>query len=152
MKNRRVKTLGMVLGLSSILASLCLAVGLAPPLSPTEEAVVQHPFGSPTAQIHMLAILYGTRPELKIPRLSTKDMGWRWRDSAYYGRIPPNARQVPANWSPLPHIQFTNSELGAERRLWLHVGPQYDQWLLHDSSNDIHACISVDRATKKVNF
>lgn len=152
MKNRRVKTLSMVLGLSGILASLCVAASLPPPLSPTEEAVVQHPFGSPGAQGLIMDILEEKRPPLKIPKVPTKDMGWRWHDQSYYARIPLAARRVPADWAPLPHIRFTNSELGAERRLWLRVGPQYDQWLLHDSSNDIHACISVDRATKKVYF
>jgi hypothetical protein len=79
-------------------------------------------------------------------------MGWALPDREYWQRMPPAARQLPSDWSRLPVVRFTNSEIGGVREVRLYRGAEYDQWLLRDPLHHLTACISVQRATRRVYF
>jgi hypothetical protein len=79
-------------------------------------------------------------------------MGWAQPDPEYWRRIPPEARDIPRDWSGLPVVRFTNTEIGGVREVRLRRGPRYDQWLLRDPIHHLTACISVQRATRRVYF
>ncbi|HLK56246.1 MAG TPA: hypothetical protein VKU00_06765 [Chthonomonadaceae bacterium] len=132
-------------------------------LTPLDEAIVQHPFASPEVQQHLHTELHlkEQKRELKslLPRQPTPDvapgphsMGWAQTDRDYWERIPPAARDIPQDWSQLPVVRFANTELGGTREIRLHEGPEYDQWLLSDPLHDLTACISIQKATRRIYF
>jgi hypothetical protein len=79
-------------------------------------------------------------------------MGWSLPDPEYWQRIPPAARQIPSDWSGLPVLRYTNTEVGGARELRFRQAGEYDQWLLRDPLRHLTACISVHRATRRVYF
>jgi hypothetical protein len=79
-------------------------------------------------------------------------MGWTRPDRDYWQHIPPAARQILPDWSRLPVVRFTNTELGGVREVHLRQTQAYDQWLLRDPLHGLTACISVQRATRRVYF
>ncbi len=99
-----------------------------------------------------MGLLLAKRVAPRVPGVGSTDMGWRWRDAAYYGRIPPEARQVPVDWSQLPVVRFENTQLGGVREVRLRETHHYDQWLLNDSKHKLRACISIERSTRRVYF
>lgn len=136
--------------------------GVREALLAVEAAIVRDPFAPASARARLadgleahgahrrlLALLPAS---LQPNRPYNHGMGWSLPDREYWERIPPAARQVPRDWSRLPVVRFTNSDLGGVREVRLRIGPEYDQWLLNDPLHDLTACISVKRATRRVYF
>jgi hypothetical protein len=119
-------------------------------LLPVEEAIVRQPFAPKAARIRLARQVAAMRP--RKPSTHREGMGWAQPDREYWQRIPPVARQIPRDWSHLPVVRFTNSEIGGVREVRLRRGPGYDQWLLRDPFHHLTACISVHRATRRVYF
>jgi hypothetical protein len=119
-------------------------------LSPVEEAIVREPFAPKAARRRLATVVVRAKER---PPLKKRDgMGWAQPDPVYWQRIPPAARAIPRDWSPLPVVYFTNTEVGGRREVRLREGPEYDQWLLRDPLHHLTACISVHRATRRVYF
>jgi hypothetical protein len=121
-------------------------------LTPSEESIARHPFAPDEVQAEIAgALLLPVRALPKLPP-GRGDMGWAQPDRLYWQTIPASAREIPADWSHLPVVRFTNSERGGERQVRLNSTPEYDQWLLVDPSHDLTACISVRKTTHRVYF
>ena len=119
-------------------------------LSPVEEAIARHPFAPKVTRIRLARSVGRAKA---MPASATRHgMGWAQPDAEYWRRIPLAARQIPSDWSGLPLVRFTNAEIGGAREIRLHRGPECDQWLLRDRLHEITACISVQRATRRVYF
>ncbi len=126
--------------------------GTLPTLTPIEEAIVRQPFASRTARLRMRRALKAPSREELERQQGRGDMEWAIPDRQYWRRIPSAARHILADWSGLPAVRFTNTEIDGERQVALYQGPEYDQWLLHDAYHHLWACISVHRATRRVYF
>jgi hypothetical protein len=116
-----------------------------------EEALVRDPF-APLAARRRLASAVRAAHWGHPSRARRQGMGWSLPDREYWRRIPPAARDIPRDWSDLPAVFFTNTDVGGRREVRLRAGPQYDQWLLSDPIHHLTACISVHRATRRVYF
>jgi hypothetical protein len=81
-----------------------------------------------------------------------RGMGWAEPDPEYWQRIPAAAKTIPPDWSALPVVRFTNTDVGGLREVRLRQGPEYDQWLLRDPLRHLTACISVHRRSRRVYF
>ncbi len=132
------------------------------PLTPLEEAIAQEPFAPKAARIRLAEALAARQtrrrfqsllPESTAPSLAAgQSMGWMLSDRAYWDHIPSAARRLPKDWSHLPVVRFTNTELGGVREIRLRRGPEYDQWLLRDPLHALTACISIRRSTRRIYF
>jgi len=129
-------------------------------LPPIEAAIARHPFATKAARLAMRSTLEQKEGEEQLKQLlptvhrdpGPYGMGWAMTDKEYWQRIPPAARAIPKDWSQLPLIRFTNTELGGVREIHLREGPDFDQWLLRDPLHDLIACLSVERSTRRVYF
>jgi hypothetical protein len=120
------------------------------PLAPVEEAIVREPFAPKAVRGRLAKAAARAKP--KPPSSKREGMGWTQPDREYWRRIPAAAKEIPRDWSALPVVRFTNTEVGGPREVRLRRGPAYDQWLLRDFYRRITACISVNRATRRVYF
>lgn len=131
-------------------------------LTPFEESLVRSPFPGPDASFRLKQNLMAREqhrrqieslPESQRP--GTPDnggMGWAVSDAEYWRQIPVEARAIPLDWSRLPAVRFTNTQLGGTREICLAVQKEYDLWLLRDPLHELTACISVHRATRRAYF
>jgi hypothetical protein len=131
-------------------------------LTPCEDAVLLDPCPTAAASavlIHdLLAHREYRRRLAQLPpdqRPKTPDdggMGWAVPDADYWSRMPAEARAIPIDWSRLPALRFTNTQVDGEREVRLSVQGDYDLWLLLDPLHQLAACISVHRPTRRVWF
>src|SRR5262249_34127021 len=119
-------------------------------LPPAEEAVVRQPFAPRAARVRLAKSVEKATSEAAAE--VRQGVGWAQPERGEWRGRPPAARQIPQDWSDLPVVRFTNTEIGGTREIRLHRGLEYDQWLLHDRLHEITACISVQRATRRVYF
>jgi hypothetical protein len=131
-------------------------------LTPYEEAILRNPFPSEVASQRLMQNLIVREqnrrrtealPEAQRPKNPDNGgMGWVVSDAEYWRRIPPEARAIPTDWSGLPGMRFTNTQLGGERQIRLCIQGEYDLWLLSDPLHELRAFISVHRPTRRVWF
>src|SRR5579871_176544 len=116
------------------------AMPTAHTLQPVDKAILRDPFASRAARIRLaedLALRQADRrlhALLPAPTVNTAGltMGWTIPDQQYWQQIPPAARDLPQQWTGLPVVRFTNTELGGVREVRFRQEPEYDQWLLSD--------------------
>jgi len=131
-------------------------------LTLAEEDILRNPYPSRTAAQRLLKGLEAVREARRKLALLPLDqqpmtadsggMGWAVPDEEYLSQIPSEARTIPANWSNLNVIRFTNKVIDGPREIRLSVQGEYDFWLLSDPMHEITACISVHRPTRRVWF
>ncbi len=125
------------------------AVGrLAPPL----QYAADHPFTDAATTLRLRQRLAADRYSRDSLPARCTGMGWRWPDAEYFTRIPEEAKRLPDDWSGLPGVTFKNTDVGGTRTVRLRETASYDQWLLEDVRRRFHACISVERSTRRVYF
>ena len=124
-------------------------------LTCAERAILQDPYPSASArgllEQKMQLKLADHKFDALLPS-SHRSMGWKQSDEEYWRETPEEARTVPTDWSRLPVVRFTNSEIGGTREVRLRKTPRFDQWLLKDPLHDLTAFISVDRNTRRAYF
>ena len=154
--------LGAAIGLALFALIVTAAKGIATVdvprrniLSVAEKRIVKDPFPRQAAQVRILKELEGELSSLRLSKLlpaSPRSMGWNQPDEEYWNNIPPEARNIPGDWSRLPVVRFTSSELGGNREIRFASGRLYDLWLLRDPLHDLTAFISVHKGTHRVYF
>lgn len=131
-------------------------------LTSYEETLVRDPFPGSVGTSRLMQNLIAreqhrrqieTLPKAQRPKVPDNGgMGWAVSDETYWRQIPPQARAIPLDWSRLPGVQFTNTQLGGKRDIRLSIQKEYDLWLLSDPLHELTACISVERATRRAYF
>src|SRR5262249_53824136 len=145
-------------GLYSLIISVTGALAPESPeprLTPAEREIVLHPFPCPSARELIQKRVDGALIKHKFASLlpfQPRSMGWTFPDDEYWRRIPEAARTFPANWSRIPSVRYTNSEIGGVREVRLIRGKEFDQWLLSDPLHRLTAFISIRRVTREVYF
>jgi hypothetical protein len=76
-------------------------------------------------------------------------MGWAVPDTEYWRQIPAEARAIPEDWTDLPAVRFTNTQVDGEREIRLSIQGEYDLWLLRDPLHELTACIAIHRPTRR---
>lgn len=124
-------------------------------LTPAEKDVVRDPFPPASSRDKLISKMRLKLADHRFDALlpaSHRSMGWKQSDEEYWRATPTEARSVPADWSQMPAVKFTNSEIGGTREIRFRKTPHFDQWLLKDPLHDLTAFISVDRATRRAYF